>query len=139
MIECEGGCRAAAPKGSMTYAFTHMGNFLLLLPLLHRLLILSSIGNSHKVAVSSLPNPAQIPPTSTISNKEITMVGGAVAPALRLSRPKIQWSALSPANKEEEEEHSGQFADGREIARSCKDQEREIWVRIWDLMKLDMN
>ena len=31
MIECEGGCRAAAPKGSMTYAFTHMRNFLLLL------------------------------------------------------------------------------------------------------------
>ena len=25
------GCRAAAPKGSMTYALTHMGNFLLLL------------------------------------------------------------------------------------------------------------
>ena len=25
------GSRAAAPKGSMTYAFTHMGNFLLLL------------------------------------------------------------------------------------------------------------
>ena len=34
MIECEGGCRAAAPKGSMTYAFTHMRNFLLLLRLL---------------------------------------------------------------------------------------------------------
>ena len=31
MIKIEGGCRAAAPKGSMTYAFTHMGNFLLLL------------------------------------------------------------------------------------------------------------
>ena len=30
MIEVEGGSRAAAPKGSMTYAFTHMGNFLLL-------------------------------------------------------------------------------------------------------------
>ena len=27
----EKGCRAAAPKGSMTYAFTHMRNFLLLL------------------------------------------------------------------------------------------------------------
>ena len=26
---------AAAPKGSMTYAFTHMGNFFLLLLLLH--------------------------------------------------------------------------------------------------------
>ena len=34
MIECKGGCRAAAPKGSMTYAFTHMRNFLLLLLLL---------------------------------------------------------------------------------------------------------
>ena len=31
MLEVEGGSRAAAPKGSMTYAFTHMGNFLLLL------------------------------------------------------------------------------------------------------------
>ena len=31
MIEVEGGNRAAAPKGSMTYALTHMGNFLLLL------------------------------------------------------------------------------------------------------------
>ena len=31
MIEIERGCRAAAPKGSMTYAFTHMRNFLLLL------------------------------------------------------------------------------------------------------------
>ena len=31
MFEVEGGSRAAAPKGSMTYAFTHMGNFLLLL------------------------------------------------------------------------------------------------------------
>ena len=30
MIKIEGGCRAAAPKGSMTYAFTHMRNFLLL-------------------------------------------------------------------------------------------------------------
>ena len=32
---------AAAPKGSMTYGFTHMGNFLLLLllPLLLRLLL----------------------------------------------------------------------------------------------------
>ena len=29
--EVEGRSRAAAPKGSMTYAFTHMGNFLLLL------------------------------------------------------------------------------------------------------------
>ena len=29
-----GGSRAAAPKGSMTYAFTHMGDFLLLLLLL---------------------------------------------------------------------------------------------------------
>ena len=33
MLEVEGGSRAAAPKGSMTYAFTHMGNFLLLLEL----------------------------------------------------------------------------------------------------------
>ena len=31
MIEVEGGSRAAALKGSMTYAFTHMRNFLLLL------------------------------------------------------------------------------------------------------------
>ena len=31
MLEVEGGSRAAAPKKSMTYAFTHMGNFLLLL------------------------------------------------------------------------------------------------------------
>ena len=31
MIEVEGGSRAAASKGSMTYAITHMGNFLLLL------------------------------------------------------------------------------------------------------------
>ena len=30
---------AAAPKGSMTYAFTHMGDFLLLLPLLLLLLL----------------------------------------------------------------------------------------------------
>ena len=30
MIKVEGGSRAAAPKGSMTYAFTDMGNFLLL-------------------------------------------------------------------------------------------------------------
>ena len=29
MIEVEVGSRAAAPKGSMTYAFTHMGDFLL--------------------------------------------------------------------------------------------------------------
>ena len=27
MIKIERGCRAAAPKGSMTYAFTHMRNF----------------------------------------------------------------------------------------------------------------
>ena len=31
--------RAAAPKGSMTYAFTHMGNFFLLLLLLLLLLL----------------------------------------------------------------------------------------------------
>ena len=31
MITVEGGSRAAAPEGSMTYAFTHTGNFLLLL------------------------------------------------------------------------------------------------------------
>ena len=31
MIKVEGGSRAAAPKESMTYAFTLMGNFLLLL------------------------------------------------------------------------------------------------------------
>ena len=31
VTEVEGGSRAVAPKGSMTYAFTHMGNFLLLL------------------------------------------------------------------------------------------------------------
>ena len=31
VTEVEGGSRAAAPKGSMTYAFTHMGDFLLLL------------------------------------------------------------------------------------------------------------
>ena len=31
VIEVVGGSRAAAPKGSMTYAFTHMGDFLLLL------------------------------------------------------------------------------------------------------------
>ena len=31
VLEIEGRSRAAAPKGSMTYAFTHMGNFLLLL------------------------------------------------------------------------------------------------------------
>ena len=30
VIKVEGESRAAAPKGSMTYAFTHMGNFLLL-------------------------------------------------------------------------------------------------------------
>ena len=29
--EVKGGSRAAAPKGLRTYAFTHMGNFLLLL------------------------------------------------------------------------------------------------------------
>ena len=29
MLEVEGGSRAAAPKGSMTYVFTHMENFLL--------------------------------------------------------------------------------------------------------------
>ena len=29
MHEVEGGSRAAAPIGSVTYAFTHMGNFLL--------------------------------------------------------------------------------------------------------------
>ena len=29
MLEVEGGSRAAVPKGSMTYAFTHKGNFLL--------------------------------------------------------------------------------------------------------------
>ena len=34
MIVVEGGSRAAAPKGSMTYAFTHIGDFLLLLLLL---------------------------------------------------------------------------------------------------------
>ena len=34
MIVVEGGSRAAAPKGSMTFAFTHMRNFLLLHPLL---------------------------------------------------------------------------------------------------------
>ena len=33
-LEIEGWSRAAAPKGSMTYAFTHMGDFLLLLLLL---------------------------------------------------------------------------------------------------------
>ena len=32
MIEVEGGSRAAAPKGLMTCAFTHVGNFLLLFP-----------------------------------------------------------------------------------------------------------
>ena len=31
VIEAEGGSRAAALKGSMTHAFIHMGNFLLLL------------------------------------------------------------------------------------------------------------
>ena len=31
VVEVEGGSRAAAPKGSMTYAFTHMEDFLLLL------------------------------------------------------------------------------------------------------------
>ena len=31
MLEVGGGSRAAALMGSMTYAFTHMGNFLLLL------------------------------------------------------------------------------------------------------------
>ena len=31
MLEVKGGGRAAAPKDSMTYAFTHTGNFLLLL------------------------------------------------------------------------------------------------------------
>ena len=31
VIEIEGGSRAVAPKGLMTYAFTHIGNFLLLL------------------------------------------------------------------------------------------------------------
>ena len=31
VLKIEGGSRAAAPKGSMTYAFTHMGNFLVLL------------------------------------------------------------------------------------------------------------
>ena len=31
MLEVEGRSRAAALKGSMTYAFTHVGNFLLLL------------------------------------------------------------------------------------------------------------
>ena len=30
MIEVEGGSRAAAPKGLMTYAFSHIRNFLLL-------------------------------------------------------------------------------------------------------------
>ena len=30
VLDVEGGSRAAAPKGSMTYASTHMGNFLLL-------------------------------------------------------------------------------------------------------------
>ena len=31
VLEVEGGSRAGAPKGSMTYTFTHMRNFLLLL------------------------------------------------------------------------------------------------------------
>ena len=31
VVAVGGGSRAAAPKGSMTYAFTHMGSFLLLL------------------------------------------------------------------------------------------------------------
>ena len=31
VVEVEGGSRAAAPKGSMTYAFTHMEDFLPLL------------------------------------------------------------------------------------------------------------
>ena len=31
VIEVEGGSRAAAPKGSMTYALTRLGNFVLLL------------------------------------------------------------------------------------------------------------
>ena len=34
VLEIEGRSRAAAPKGSMTYAFTHMGKFLILLLLL---------------------------------------------------------------------------------------------------------
>ena len=34
VIKDEGGSRAAALKGLMTYTFTHMGNFLLLLLLL---------------------------------------------------------------------------------------------------------
>ena len=31
MIKVEGGSRAVAPKGLLTYTFTHMRNFLLLL------------------------------------------------------------------------------------------------------------
>ena len=34
VIKVEGGSRAAAPKGSMTYASTHMRNFLILLPVI---------------------------------------------------------------------------------------------------------
>ena len=39
MLEVEGGSRAAAPKGSMTYTFMHVGNFLLLLDSGHWALI----------------------------------------------------------------------------------------------------
>ena len=39
VLEVEGGSRAAAPKGSMTYTFMHVGNFLLLLDSGHWALI----------------------------------------------------------------------------------------------------
>ena len=50
MIVVEGWSRAAAPKGSMTYAFTHMGDFLLLLLLL--LLLLFFLGSGPKGPMS---------------------------------------------------------------------------------------
>ena len=71
MMVVEGGSRAAAPKGSMTYAFTHMGNFPLLLLLLLLLLrtppppkLHAHISASRPISQPQGPNPsleAQIP------------------------------------------------------------------------------
>ena len=65
VLEIEGGSRAAAPKGSITYDFTHMGDFLLLLrPSVHPPILKAQIPVPRPKSQSRGPNPiqkAQIP------------------------------------------------------------------------------
>ena len=92
---------AAAPKGPMTYAFTHMGDFLLLLLLLHPPLWLQSPNSSPEAPIPASrllfqpwglnPSPKAQTPASRLQSQPEGSNPNQIAPILASSHKSQHW------------------------------------------------